>query len=124
MRENYTSGLRELADFIDAHPDFGAYKQSYYIFTYNKEKFARLARQLGTAEKTECGDYYSITRWFGPHALQLTIGREMVCERVKVGTRIVAKPDPDAIAKVPTIDVEEDIYEWKCPESILAPSGR
>lgn len=39
-----------------------------------------------------------------------------VCERVQVGTRTVSKPDPAA----PLIDVEEPVYEVRCPDSVLA----
>lgn len=40
-----------------------------------------------------------------------SIVRSQVCKRVKVGTRMVEKPDPNA----PKVTVEEDVYEYTCP---------
>ncbi|MCA1807334.1 MAG: hypothetical protein LC687_05740 [Actinobacteria bacterium] len=36
------------------------------------------------------------------------------CEQVEVGTKTVTKPDP--AIEVPTIEVEEPVYEWECKE--------
>ena len=47
-----------------------------------------------------------------------SIDREHVCVRKQVGMRMVNRPDPNA----QRIEVEEPVYKWDCPGSILAKS--
>lgn len=41
-----------------------------------------------------------------------------VCEMVQTGTRTVRKPDPKALASVPLVDVEEPVFERRCPDPV------
>lgn len=41
-----------------------------------------------------------------------------VCERVQVGTRTVKRHDPDLLAAVPLVDVEEPIFETRCVDPL------
>lgn len=59
------------------------------------------------------GDLLMIARRsFGRLHLEATAMRSKVCERVKVGTTTVMRPDPSV--EVPMIPVVEDVYEWRC----------
>lgn len=57
------------------------------------------------------GDATSGLRW------HVTVGTG-VCERVQVGTKTVQKIDPDFLVNVPMIDVEEPIFEVRCPDPL------
>lgn len=123
---DYADGLRRLADFIDAHPDLfrDTCELTVNLFAENREEFAEKARQLGSAEKVEMGGWYVLRKKFGPHRLDLNIAREYVCTQVQTGTRTVSKPDPEVLATVPTVEVEEPVYEWQCPDSLLRPATK
>lgn len=42
------------------------------------------------------------------------------CERKQVGTKRVEKYDPDALASIQMIEVEEPIYEYFCPDPLAS----
>ena len=120
----YIAGLREMADFMEEHPDLAPEYSSYiaYIFASTKRKMAMLGLQLGNAEKSANDSWFNVTRKFGPHSLQVTIARDLACEKKVVGTitEEVEVPDPEAVAKLPTVKrttVTEKV-EWICPPSL------
>lgn len=133
-RREYNDGLRQLADFLDAHPEVPLpYMGSYQTGTFQptmsiiligddqKEILADIARAMGTAAKRVDDDRF---RQFGGIALSVSASREQVCERVVVGTHeeIVEEPDAEALAAVPTrkvTKVVEDV-EWKCTPLLAA----
>lgn len=43
-----------------------------------------------------------------------------VCERVQVGTKTVQKFDPEQLASVRKVTVQEPVYEFRCPDPIIA----
>lgn len=43
-----------------------------------------------------------------------------VCERKQVGTKVVETYDPEQLAALTKITVEEPIYEYFCPDPIMA----
>lgn len=53
---------------------------------------------------------------------EISFGRAL-CQRVQTGTRIVEKPDEEAVrkatAELPMRRVEEPIYEWRCNDAEL-----
>jgi hypothetical protein len=82
-----------------------------------------LAKHIGACEKISRDSYFSLLKTFGSVWVEFFTMRENVCERVKVGEKeipeqvIPAEPaKPEQIVAAHT----EPIYEWKCPESILA----
>ena len=121
----YTQGLRDLADWLDEHPQFtnhaGDDGVRLYQFTWDKDSFIEQARAIGGPwDKDSDSGYYMLVKSFGPHRVELNIAHEEVCERVQIGTKVVEKHDPDVLAALPKIKVEEPQYEWVCPPSILA----
>lgn len=85
------------------HPDAG-------------DRFADAARALaagapiGTVKKSSDQHYTRVARDFGAVTLDIWTMRDVVCERVVVGTETVEIPDPDA----PTVTVEQERTEWRC----------
>lgn len=119
----WIAGLRELADFAEQQPDlFGGYNcgETVNLFASDAESMAEKTRLLGKSTKVTSDGWYIMRRWFGPHRIELNIARDNFCERVQTGTKTVSKPDPEALAQVPTVEVSEPVYEWICPESVLA----
>ena len=129
---SYSDGLRELADWLDAHPEWVPFTGEYlYSWQHNADlsTMVRAARDMGTAEKVvnENTGNFKLVKRFGPHAFSIFADRAAVCERVVKGHRVVKR-----VEKVPVSDVvysehevEEVVeeVEWVCPPSILGAAG-
>ena len=120
-----SQGLHNLADFVEAHPDFEQWLRyplgNIMTFTGNREEFVEAVRML-KGERTKDADtgFYFVRRKFSSNvAVEVNVRREEVCERVHTGTKIVKKPNPVLLDQVPLVDVEELQYKWVCDESIL-----
>lgn len=104
------NGLRGLADFLEATPDFPKYTSQIKIQLYavTKEELTERARMLGKTEKYIAdgigkGDYFGVRRRFSPTVLiEVFSARSKVCKKVKV---------------------MREVEEWECPESILNPDA-
>lgn len=119
----WIEGLRELADFVEAHPEIDAASTfTLNLWMHEKSDLADWMKRLGGKwdKYTGLDAYFIMRRMFGPHRIELNANREAVCERTQVGTKTVEKPDPELLAAVPLVTVEEPVYEWKCPDSLLA----
>lgn len=55
---------------------------------------------------------------YAPLGVTINVGQAL-CERVQVGTRTVSQPDPEALAALPRIEVEEPVFEWYCNDAEL-----
>ncbi len=122
-QREWIDGLRSLADFAERHPDVAsAYSTlSVNVFAADAAEMADIARRFGGPfEKVSEGSFYNLRKFFGPHKVDVCASHDNVCERVQVGTESREVPDPDALAAVPTILVDEPVYQWVCPDSILA----
>jgi hypothetical protein len=129
--ETYVRGLRDAADFFEAHPQLGIpsteLKFSYVgqlgdsgLTVDSKEGLAFFARVVGgRLDKEETDDFYRLvakpTSNFSVEALAY---RRCVCDQVQVGEKEV----PDMI--VPAVEAQpetfvpahkEPIMEWRCP---------
>lgn len=114
-------GLRELADFIEDHPELPI-TQPYLTLTFwiwsegeeGKRKAAIAARAFGNAQKIHGGGYLDIRKKFGPIAVDFTVSRDAVCRRIVTGTKVTP-----AETRVIPERVEETV-EWICDEPLLA----
>jgi hypothetical protein len=114
------TGLRELADLIARNPELAPVADNrllmFVLPDFDSDEpaaamFARLARMLGGTRTKDADDtYVTVTRKFGPLAVDVYTTRDLVCERVVVGTETVEVPDPNA----PKVTVEREVVEWKC----------
>jgi antitoxin component HigA of HigAB toxin-antitoxin module len=137
-RETYTQGLREIADFLDAHPEVplpylssfqtGNWENTLDIYLVSekgqKEKLAAIARAMGHADKVMDGDKMRVFRRFAGITLIAQASRDQVCERVVIGTREieVEEKDPEALAAVPVVKVTKTVedVEWRCAPILAA----
>ncbi len=126
-RRAFTAGLRELAAWLDEHPDvpipyelnLRAYVSS-YVRPGEKDARATLAataRAMGSCDKDAVGDYFAVRRDFGLFSYEVFTTRDAACERVVVGVETVteAVPDPDFPAPMVERTVEREVVEWRCP---------
>jgi len=110
-------GLREFADWLENFP-FDVQMPTVYIFAKDKETFAAIAKEFGTGRKAATEKWLHITKSFpGYLTIQLSIERPKICERVVTGHRQIERQVP---VTTRTEIVEEEIVEWKCPDSFLA----
>jgi hypothetical protein len=118
-RKDVITGLREYADFLEQHPSVPEpCITTFNVFAWSPDEFRAMAREIGAAKKGENGSWLYLRKTFGNGAVgfDLNTGRDAICTRKVVGTRIVpAKPATEA-----TPETTEDIIEWDCPDSILA----
>lgn len=115
--------LRDLADFIEVHPDIafanlgGSEYNKAYVFCNDADHMASVRRTIGGRwTKNVDTNYFNLNGKVGEAFVQLTVSRNIVCERVVVGTETKLVPDPEA----PKVEVEQEIVEWVCPDSLLA----
>lgn len=137
-RAAFTTGLRQIADWLDAHPEVplpylssvatGRYEPTlpWYLMAGERDVIAAMGRAMGTFDKRGDDDKFRIFRRFAGIAVCAQIDRDEVCERVVIGTREVTEevPDPEALAAVPKVTVTttvEDV-EWRCMP-LLAEGG-
>lgn len=111
--------LRELADFLEANPELiHEYEHlAIDVFLPDGASLAAMAMRLGGQwEKKGNESFFELVRYFGKHYISLDAHRDRVCTRVEVGTETVEVPDPNA----PKVTVTRPVFEWQCPESLLA----
>ena len=109
-REETVKGLRELASFLEAHPEVPAPYLRQIDGFISREQAASVARVNGGWEKIWQENWFVLRRRFSEKvALDLNVDRGEMCWRVQTGTRHV-----DA-----TPAREEPIYEWVCEDTSL-----
>lgn len=112
----FAAGLRAVAELVESLPDADLMPSIHFSLfwaTTPEEMTAagRAARKLGASVVKEYTDSTaSVEMAFGPVTVRALAPRDVVCERVVVGTELVEVPDPDA----PKVTVERDIVEWRC----------
>jgi len=125
--EEYIAGLREYADLLEANPGLPRTTGEYFCWpcTSSEQMVATVRLFGGQWDKrtSEGSDYFTLERFIGPHRISVYTARENVCERVVIGTETVEIPDPELVADVPLVTVEQDVVRWVCPESLLADAG-
>src|SRR5262249_42691417 len=80
----YAKGLRELANFIEAHPELPVPDSALTIFPGSDDKAtaASYARTLAPCEKDYGENMVTLRRAFGPVLLEVPFWRTAVCRRV------------------------------------------
>lgn len=127
-RAEWLNGVRSLADFIEANPDFGVPYGGFTQYLYagdsdeTKSALAAMARMLGTAAKETSDFYFQLTRMFGPIPFTVAVDREMVCRKVVTGVETVEVQVPPEGVEMVTVTEQRETFEWICPESILRPA--
>lgn len=112
-------GLRDIIDLIDALPENAPnayiYDTEVHFFVTTVEEMVNLRLSIGGKfDKMPNDSFYYLMKTMPNYKVVIFANRENVCEKVKVGTKKVMDYDKN----VPMIEVEEDIYEWICPDKL------
>lgn len=138
-RAQYIRGLREIADWLQRHPEvhlpylgdttIGSLRaptldiyvhKSYGDEPSAKARLAAIARAMGHATKSADDDdhRFRISRMFGGIRVRASAPREEVCERIVVASHQVTEqvPDPEAVAALPLVSQTRVVEEvvWRC----------
>lgn len=124
------SGLRKLADLLEAHPElplpyhgFGV-PAKIYMLGSDRSAFVDAVRALpGKADKRVDNDTYRVSVKLHGLEVEVVAYRDDVCERVVTGTREVTKTIPDPNVVVPVVEVTEVVedVEWVCSPLLREP---
>lgn len=116
-RQAQIDGLREMLDLLEAQPGL---RLPYWliedqsVYATDEADLLLKRKMLGkTVDKVVTDSFFGFAQHFGPITLKVLVQREVVCERVKTGTK--------HIEAVEAHDV--DTYEYVCPESFLMKLG-
>ena len=118
-REKWLRDLRELVLYLGANPEaINHYSQLRVVqWADDASDMADLAVSIGGRwDKEETDTHFRLIKSFGIHEVVIVTDREKVCERVQIGVETVEVPDPT----VPLVSVTRPVYEWRCPDSLLA----
>lgn len=124
-RAAYTTGLRQLADLLDAnpviplpYPGSTTWAPPMAIHTFDRDTLIATIRALppGTWDK-HYGDGplgFDLTGSLAGLRVRVSGNREDVCERVVVGTETVTVPAEPAREATPERVETVEVVEWKC----------
>jgi hypothetical protein len=117
--QDIIDGLRAMADWLAAGHWIPEYTVMQLDVFPSAEQFRQVAREAGKLEKKGSGDYFYLRKEFTPRVyIDFNQRRDQICERVKVGEKIIpATPEMTIPARPEKV---EEIFEWKCPPSLLA----
>lgn len=128
LRQEYVTGLRKLADFIESLnvteaeqgevPVMSGFWFGHKLqgFVHSKEDIAIWARTLGSFEKQFDSNYLELNKRFSENvSIEVNVTRNVICERVVVGKKTV--PETYIPSKF-VAEHEEEIVEWRCPEDL------
>lgn len=114
-RARFTAALRELATFLDEHPQVPIpYAPTMNMYVSDAKDFAPIAR-AASWEKGYLDNWFYLRKQFGAEEgiqYEINISRDAICRKVVVGTRIVP-----AVEAQP--EREEDVTEWVCGDVSL-----
>lgn len=127
-------GLRALARMLEENPELmqdACYLNSLDVWwSRDPERLAAIVRagmRYGAKVDKQISErQHNVLLTWGPIGARAIADRELVCERVVVGTERVVKkvPDPVLLAAIPEVEVVEDVdrVEWKCRPLLAAES--
>jgi hypothetical protein len=123
--QELVAGLRGLADFYEQNPELelpnGFDRLDVWL---NKDNAAaairRLVKVVGKVEKINFGNSIAFRTCVAGFVLDFNVQREVVCERVQIGTKTIPERIIAAVAEEIVPEHEEPVYAWECG-SLLKP---
>lgn len=114
-QQDYIGGLRLLANFMEAHPEFALGWNAVRILipcNDDADEFARIVSRLGGQREKDADDkWIGVSRFFGPHEIYVYAHRDAVCEFVQTGEETVTEQVPVAYEER---RVTRPVGEWRC----------
>ena len=114
-RQPFIQSLRDLADWLDAHPDVPT-PDSVQLHTLvrTKDELRAVAKASPAWAKLYFGEYMALRHTVGTIEYDINIARSEVCRKVVTGTKVVPAQ--------PETTVED--FEWVCDDPILSHGAR
>lgn len=123
-RQAMVDQLRSMADTIENNPDLPLPTGIMWNYVDNKEDMAMFAKAYsGKFEKVVSEYRFMLEQRTTGITYQIDASREKVCEKIVKGTETVTKYRPvEGYTPPPMEEYEEEqeVIEWKCPDSIMA----
>lgn len=118
-RQETIAGLRELLECLENGYAVVPNYASFLIPATSREELLAIRAAYHLPSKdTSTGNFAFEREFRGGVKLRTYAPRETVCQRVKVGTKVMpATPEVTLPAKPERV---EEIYDWICPDSILS----
>ena len=115
----YADALRRIAAYYEAHPEVPSGEiPSVYAGHGETGKIAMVAvaRSWPRAKKeyTRSGLFYLTIDLGGKAMLQFYTGRESVCRKEVLGTRVIPGKHVEAVEEHDEPDSEEEVIQWVC----------
>ncbi len=124
-----SDSLRALADILNSITAAGATVEpagldlSFYSLGIGEEEktnLAIIAKVLETFDKVYSNDFFRITKSLPGLRITFVAYRHNICEKVQVGEKEIPEQIIEARAAEVIPAKMVPIYEWKCPDSLLA----
>lgn len=121
-RTSYISGLRELADALETHPDMPLPESSTFSVGFHGVGESDAKTQMRDAAKATPGmlrkdvtsSFFSLKREFGSITYELWASRETTCTPVVIGKKKVTTTEVVTPAVTREVEIEENEIEWDC----------
>ena len=122
IRKPFTDGLRELADWFDAHPEVSLpYAPDFIVCSPDtRAEAAAVLLALKPCNKDYSDTLLTLRRQFGPITVKFLFQRDAVCVRRVVGHKEMPEEVVEARERQVLPRRLVEIVEWDC-EPILAP---
>ena len=121
-REEQIQGLREIADFLEQHPEVPVLTHDMSIYPENKlESVKAIVRTGGHWDKDYNDTFFVLSRKFAGLKLRAVFSREVVCKRIEKTVYVEEQVLP-AREEVVIPATTKKIVEWDCNDnaSLLA----
>ena len=119
-QQKTSAGLRAMAAWYDQHPNAptpSVIELPVYGFDASPEQ----VRAIGTAKKIFDAEFIKLRVEGDGFALRFVEFRSKVCTKKLVGTKTIPASKARTVTYAASPEREEPVYEWDCPESLLAP---
>ena len=110
-REPFIQSLRDLANWLDAHPDVPTpASMQVNTFVLTKDELRAVAKASPAWAKLDFGEYMALRHTIGSIEYDINVARGEVCRKVVTGTKVIpAQPEKTV----------ED-FRWVCDDPILS----
>ena len=111
-------GLRQLADFIEQHEDSVTNNETVDVISVQPITEV-VGRHYGLLTKDADDTFFRLRKRFGKRvSIRWIQGRENVCKRVQVGTKVIPAT-PATVVEIPAQPEKVvPLFEWECPDSL------
>jgi hypothetical protein len=124
----YVSGLRAVADFLEAHPELGTpLEVSFSIFFHGEDAEAKAhaamaSHAFGRVDKSDFEEYLQLIARVSGFKFEMWYPRKALCRQVLVRTNSIPEQVIPALPERLIPAQEIPVYEWRC-DPILASAG-